>query len=331
MLGLHVMAGYGVAALIVFRVVWGMFGSHFSRLDSFAFGPRAAVTYLRRLPTRHPDRYLGHNPAAAVVIFALLTVLAGIVAAGIVALGGEEMRGPMAGLVGYTIGSAAKHLHAMLAYLLLGLIGLHVTGVVVESVLQRDNLIMAMIRGSKTLPAGAQAPVLRPARPRQAVLALAAIAGAVALVLLALSVYAPDPMPPLAWNAAYRKECGACHMPYHPSLLPASSWRAVIAGLPDHFGDDASEPPAVAADIEAWLVGHAGETWDTEAAVRLRAVDPAQPQRITATPFWKRAHRRIPAAVFARKSVVRQSNCAACHSDADSGIFEDDGISIPGP
>jgi mono/diheme cytochrome c family protein len=103
----------------------------------------------------------------------------------------------------------------------------------------------------------------------------------------------------------------------------------MMAHLDNHFGEDASLDPATTKAIAAWLNTYASESWDTEAANRLRSVDPADPIRITAAPAWKRIHRRIDPAVFKSKSVHDRGNCAACHRDALSGRFDDQMIAIP--
>ena len=37
----------------------------------------------------------------------------------------------------------------------------------------------------------------------------------------------------------YGQECGSCHFPYQPGLLPAVSWERIMGGLEDHFGENA--------------------------------------------------------------------------------------------
>ncbi|KAA5609901.1 cytochrome C [Rhodovastum atsumiense] len=114
-------------------------------------------------------------------------------------------------------------------------------------------------------------------------------------------------------HAPTRKECGTCHMAFQPGLLPAASWQRVMAGLDRHFGEDASLPAPVAADIERYLVTHAGG----------RRVD-ASRDRITEQPWFQRKHRRITPATLARPDIRTASNCTACHPDAERGLYDDD-------
>jgi mono/diheme cytochrome c family protein len=136
-------------------------------------------------------------------------------------------------------------------------------------------------------------------------------------------------VPPVAMDPAYASECGACHMPYPPSLAPGARWAALMDGLADHFGEDASLEPRVKAAILAWLSDNSAGRWDTRAAHEFARADPADPLRITATPYWAKAHRGVPAAVFKSKAVGAPGNCLACHADAMTGRFDPQWIQIP--
>jgi hypothetical protein len=125
------------------------------------------------------------------------------------------------------------------------------------------------------------------------------------------------------------KECSACHTAYHPSLAPAATWRAVMTGLDEHFGDNASLDRTASDRLLAYLTENSAEHWDTKAANRLRTPDASQPLRITASPAWKRIHRKIPETAFSAKAVGGKINCAACHGDASSGLFAPQAIAIP--
>ncbi|MFN3076951.1 MAG: cytochrome b/b6 domain-containing protein [Alphaproteobacteria bacterium] len=280
-------------------------------------------------PCCAPPHYIGHNPAGAMMIFALIAVLVGLVVTGLLVLGGEEKQGLLKGVASYAVGNAAKEVHETLVWLLLAMVCGHLAGVAVESWLTRDNLTRAMITGRKRLPASEPVPQPRRARP-----VLAAVMTVVLCLVTTVAVVAvrklASPVPrPLLMDPLYAEECGACHGPIHPSLLPNASWRAVMETLEDHFGENAVLSRDSDARITAWLEANAAETWDTEAAWRYRNVSTAEPRRITATAYWVRKHEGIEPSVFARKSVGGKANCAACHKDAQSGLFADQSIAIP--
>lgn len=68
----HVTAGYTFGALLVFRLVWGVIGSRYARFSNFVRGPKQTMRYLSSLLTRHPQHYVGHNPAGAWAIVGMI-------------------------------------------------------------------------------------------------------------------------------------------------------------------------------------------------------------------------------------------------------------------
>lgn len=123
-------------------------------------------------------------------------------------------------------------------------------------------------------------------------------------------------------NTAYQQECSACHLAYPPQLLSASSWRAVMNGLPRHFGSDASLEPAVHADILRYLEANAGRS-DSSVAGR--------PQlRITETRWFVHEHSdELPRDIWKQPAVKSAANCAACHTAADKGDFSERTLRLP--
>jgi hypothetical protein len=121
------------------------------------------------------------------------------------------------------------------------------------------------------------------------------------------------------------KECGGCHLAFPPAMLPAASWRKLMAGLDDHFGDDASLDADTAAQITRYLVANAGDGGARHSARLLRGLGAdAAPLRITELPRWVREHDEVPRREWTSKEVGSKANCAACHADAEKGYFEDD-------
>jgi hypothetical protein len=155
-------------------------------------------------------------------------------------------------------------------------------------------------------------------------------AGAV-LVLLSLLALAPATqadddhrlaaVPPLP---AYTQECGSCHVAYPPGLLPAASWQRLMAGLPRHFGTDASLEPATAQAIGDWLAQHAG-------SARKVQREPAAPpeDRISRSAWFQREHREVSASTWALPAVKSAANCGACHTRAEQGDFSERHLRLP--
>ena len=136
--GLHRLLGYAVLALVGFRLIWGLVGGHHARFVNFVPGPRRFVGYVVDIAKAREARHLGHNPAGAVMIVALLLTLLGV--------GGT---GYMMGLDAYFGIEWVEDSHKALVNLLLVLVGLHVGGVVLSSRRHRENLVLAMVTGQK--------------------------------------------------------------------------------------------------------------------------------------------------------------------------------------
>lgn len=130
------------------------------------------------------------------------------------------------------------------------------------------------------------------------------------------------PVMPSEVNAKWQAECGSCHMAFPPGLLPAASWKKLMAGLDKHFGTDASLSAADASEITNYLTKYPSNRWTASTA----------PLRITDSEWFKAKHYNkgeIAPDVWKRESVKSPGNCMACHQGADKGIFDDKGIQIP--
>jgi len=149
-MSLHLWAGYAVAALIAFRLVWGIVGTRTARFRSFVKPPRAVIRHLREMRSlKATTHYLGHNPVAAVMVVTLLVCIAMIAFSGVVLIA-VDGQGPLAGtFFAGANGKLVKHVHEFFADFTLLLILAHVAGVVISSLLEGENLARAMITGRK--------------------------------------------------------------------------------------------------------------------------------------------------------------------------------------
>lgn len=136
--GWHEALGYTVLGLVAFRLVWGVVGSRHARFTSFVPTPHRAMGYFRDLVARREARYLGHNPAGALMILALL-----------LALIGTGFTGWLQTTDAFWGSEAMENLHEGFVNGTLVLIGLHVMGVVFSGLRHRENLVRAMFTGRK--------------------------------------------------------------------------------------------------------------------------------------------------------------------------------------
>lgn len=133
---LHVTLGYTVLGLILFRLVWGVFGTRHARFSSFVRGRAAVGRYLRSLLHGKPEHYIGHNPAGAVAIIVLLILGLAVSVSGWA-------------VYATTGGEAFEELHEVLATFMLVIVGVHVAAVLAASWIHGENLVGAMLTGRK--------------------------------------------------------------------------------------------------------------------------------------------------------------------------------------
>lgn len=170
---IHVWAGWAGLTLLILRVLWGLAGPAEARFASFPPRPLAALSHLRDLWRGTPRDYPTHNPAGAIMAYALWLLLALVIATGLVMTGGQTpmkiaadkaavASGDWSALVkdgesgedaGETaFGGAAEEMHEVAANLILALAFLHVLGVAAEARALRRSLVAPMLFGRRQRP-----------------------------------------------------------------------------------------------------------------------------------------------------------------------------------
>lgn len=136
---------------------------------------------------------------------------------------------------------------------------------------------------------------------------------------------------PAVTNAKWKAECSSCHMAYHPGLLPEKSWKKMMAGLDQHFGENASLDGPTRDEITRFLVSNSADKSDNRRSSRINQSIPADatPLRITETAYFTNKHDEVSPATFKRKSIGSASNCIACHKGAEQGNFSESQVKIP--
>jgi cytochrome b len=136
----HIRAGYTVGALLVARIVWGFTKTGYACFCSFPWDPVKAIKHIISELHGNAKRYIGHNPAGSMAIYLMLvTGLITVTSGWLVYNDGWLIDQP----------ELLQSIHLYAAWTWLGLIALHVTGVIAESIVHKDNLIIAMITGCK--------------------------------------------------------------------------------------------------------------------------------------------------------------------------------------
>jgi len=148
-LSIHSYAGYTVLLLVGFRIIWGFIGSYYARFSSFIATPKEAINYLKEELAGDAKRYMGHNPAGAIMIFALLITLIFTGFTGMATIASEG-KGPLANtFIANFSGELMGEIHEVFTSVLLTLIILHIVGVIFSSLAEEENLVRAMLTGKK--------------------------------------------------------------------------------------------------------------------------------------------------------------------------------------
>jgi cytochrome b len=139
----HVALGYILLGLLAFRLLWGFIGTRYARFSSFLFNPKEIFSYLLTLFKGKPAHFLGHNPAGSVSVWLLLGLGLFVCITGVLALKDDAS-------------DLVVDLHGLGTNVMLGVIALHLAGVLASSFLHRENLVRSMFTGFK--PVSGQKP-----------------------------------------------------------------------------------------------------------------------------------------------------------------------------
>ena len=181
----HIWSGVAILTLLIFRLLWGLFGSSTARFANFVRGPSVVRDYLR---DNSSWRFAGHSPLGAHAVVALLAAVAVQVSLGLISVDEDGLNeGPLAQLVSLETSEAARDLHEDFFNVLLALIVLHIAAILFYRLALGRKLTGAMFSGRAALEPGVEP--MRPGRGWVAVVCL--------LAALAVSRWIVAGAPPL--------------------------------------------------------------------------------------------------------------------------------------
>jgi hypothetical protein len=137
-----------------------------------------------------------------------------------------------------------------------------------------------------------------------------------------------------ATDPVYVKECGSCHFPYSPGLLPARSWERHMERMGKHFGENIQLASATRDTIRRYLVENAADVSPYEGSKTfMERIEPAMtPYRFQDVLLFRTMHRIVREVIEVKPKIkVRNlTNCNACHQRAEDGSFGLPELVIPG-
>lgn len=172
----HVWIGEAALTVVLFRILWGWFGSDTARFARFVASPRAALQHLRHALHREPDYQVGHNALGGWMVLLLLALLLLEPLTGLFVNNEVANEGPLGELVPSSVDNAITALHAYLWDALLAAVALHVLAIALYALARGQNLIGPMLSGRKWLPAQVAVPRMAGAARAAVLLACSALA-----------------------------------------------------------------------------------------------------------------------------------------------------------
>jgi len=161
----HFYGGYFALGLILFRLIWGVWGSHYARFSQFIRSPLSVIAYFRNnnLKANQATEYLGHNPAGAYSLIAMLALVLSQAASGLFISDEIFSEGPYYGILGETWQSVADFVHHNGFNAILVIVAIHITAIIYYEVKHKQALTKAMLTGKKQSNQSTETPALSPA------------------------------------------------------------------------------------------------------------------------------------------------------------------------
>jgi len=165
----HSRFGYAVLTLILFRLIWGLFGPRYAQFRHFIAGPARILTYLR-----NQSPVIGHNPLGAWSVIAMLAAFGLQAVSGLFASDDILFDGPLS-TVNPTLSRIFNSLHHASEWVLISLVILHLCAIVYYTLFRRQPLLRAMITGDQPVTQNHHSNAIEPARDNVAVALKAAL------------------------------------------------------------------------------------------------------------------------------------------------------------
>lgn len=334
----HVAFGWIFGVMLGYRIIWGFVGPKYATFNTFDLHINDLIGYFEE---KMRDRWRkippGHNPASSWYTLIVLSVGSLIVMSGLIYYGVQEGKGLFAFLnkTYYPYMYILDDVHKYLSYFLGVWAIIHISGVLVEQFYHKTNMIFAMITGYKksegedtnVTPFGLFA--------SYAFIILSVIAFYYIVStydnIITRSSYAKIDYK--QEHLTYATDCGECHTPYPPFMLPEKSWHRIMDKLNDHFNERITEnniSMGARASIREYLIANSAEHSSREMAFKmLDSIGDRAPKSTSKVMYWRETHKDIDPSVYKRESIKTPSNCAACHQYFEYGLLDDTYIKIP--
>lgn len=141
----HLLFGYSMLALLLFRFIWGFVGPRYARFSNFVAGPGKLLSYFKT----HTPNSAGHSPLAAFSVLAMLLLLSVQVATGLFANDGIMLEGPLTHYVSNVTSDTLTGIHKVNKILIIVLVIVHLLAISWYTLFRKQALVRAMVTGDK--------------------------------------------------------------------------------------------------------------------------------------------------------------------------------------
>ncbi|WP_324171741.1 cytochrome b/b6 domain-containing protein [Sulfurimonas sp.] len=339
LLNLHVGIGIIFGLMLLYRILWGFIGPRYAKFFTFKLSlVELKYYFVQKVQNRFREIPPGHNPASSwftIIVVSLGTLIS---ITGLLLYGIQEGNGVLGFLNNhyYKYMFILLDIHTYSSYILLAWAIIHVLGVLTEQFYHKTNMVFAMITGYKKAK-GEDSKTGTIKRGLTYVFLFVCTMVFFVSIYDRNNIFVANKHEPLLYerdNPIYFKECGACHNPYPPFMLPSSSWQKIQRGLKNHFGrkitelekkDDNKISLQNQKLIFEYLKANSANNSTREISIKVINSSNAQSGRISfsKTRYWRDTHKNIKHSVFKSDKIKTKSNCFACHKDFNKGMIED--------
>jgi cytochrome b len=153
----HLLSGYIILGLLLFRIIWGFMGGRYARFSAFIRGPSQVIKHTQTMLKKDAPNYLGHNPLGGWSVIAMLIALLVQVVTGLFANDDIFTEGPLYPWVSKATSELMTHIHRLNQNVIIILIAIHMAAVLFYLIIKKENLILPMFKGHKYWHQEAQA------------------------------------------------------------------------------------------------------------------------------------------------------------------------------
>jgi len=151
MVELHMQLGYFILGLVIFRILWGFWGTKYSRFSQFWPTPSKIVRYIQALKTGKQPHYAGHNPLGSLMVFLMLILILLQAVSGLFINDDIFSSGPYYGTLGKELENVMKFIHHNFFDIMLIAIFTHVFVIAYYRIKKKLDLVTPMITGKKSV------------------------------------------------------------------------------------------------------------------------------------------------------------------------------------